>query len=183
MTAVFATNQIAIMMGGRVAEEIVFNHKTTGAGNDIERATELARSMVTEWGMSEEFGPLNFSSGKQEVFLGRDFSSSSQLSEDTSKRIDAEIRRIVTEQYQRATDILKAHRKELEVVSEALLEHETIDGNDIDTLLRGEKIDRPIAAQKKNSAKIADDTEKDEDRAKRPSILPPLGKKPSPEPA
>ena len=183
MTAVFATNQIAIMMGGRVAEEIVFNHKTTGAGNDIERATELARSMVTEWGMSEEFGPLNFSSGKQEVFLGRDFSSSSQLSEDTSKRIDAEIRRIVTEQYQRATDILKAHRKELEVVSEALLEHETIDGNDIDTLLRGEKIDRPIAAQKKNSAKIADDTEKDEDRAKRPSTLPPLGKKPSPEPA
>ncbi len=182
MTAVFATNQIAIMMGGRVAEEIVFNHKTTGAGNDIERATELARSMVTEWGMSEEFGPLNFSSGKQEVFLGRDFSSSSQLSEDTSKRIDAEIRRIVTEQYQRATDILKAHRKELEVVSEALLEHETIDGNDIDTLLRGEKIDRPIAAQKKNSVKI-DDTEKDEDRAKRPSILPPLGKKPSPEPA
>ena len=64
-------------MGGRVAEEIVFGQKTTGAGNDIERATELARSMVTEWGMSDEFGPLNFSRGKQEVFLGRDFSSGS----------------------------------------------------------------------------------------------------------
>src|SRR5262249_26370099 len=79
MTATFALNQISILMGGRVAEEIVFEHKTTGAGNDIERATELARSMVTEWGMSEEFGPLNFSSGKQEVFLGRDFSSSNTL--------------------------------------------------------------------------------------------------------
>ncbi len=180
MTAVFATNQIAIMMGGRVAEEIVFGHKTTGAGNDIERATELARSMVTEWGMSEEFGPLNFSSGKQEVFLGRDFSSSSQLSEDTSRRIDAEIRRIVTEQHKRATEILTAHRKELEVVAEALLEHETIDGNDIDTLLRGEKIDRPLPAAKK---KAKAEEEKEEDRAKRPSILPPIGKKPSPEPA
>ena len=74
MTREFAQNQIAILMGGRVAEEIVFGQKTTGAGNDIERATELARSMVTEWGMSDEFGPLNFSSGKQEVFLGRDFS-------------------------------------------------------------------------------------------------------------
>jgi cell division protease FtsH len=182
MTAEFATNQIAILMGGRVAEEIVFGHKTTGAGNDIERATELARSMVTEWGMSEEFGPLNFSSGKQEVFLGRDFSSNSQLSEDTSRRIDAEIRRLVTEQYARATEILKKHRAELEIVSEALLEHETIDGNDIDTLLRGEKIDRPLPAAKKKAK--ADEAEKDEDRAKRPSILPPLGKKtPSPEPA
>ena len=74
MTREFAQNQIAILMGGRVAEEIVFAQKTTGAGNDIERATELARSMVTEWGMSDEFGPLNFSSGKHEVFLGRDFS-------------------------------------------------------------------------------------------------------------
>ena len=182
MTAVFATNQIAIMMGGRVAEEIVFAHKTTGAGNDIERATELARSMVTEWGMSDEFGPLNFSSGKQEVFLGRDFSSNSNLSEDTARRIDAEIRRIVTEQYHRATEILTKHRAELELVAEALLEHETLDGNDIDTLLRGEKIDRPIAAAKKKPK--ADEGEKDEDRAKRPSILPPLGKKtPTPEPA
>src|SRR6188474_3080916 len=82
MTREFALNQIAILMGGRVAEEIVFSQKTTGAGNDIERATELARSMVTEWGMSDEFGPLNFSSGKgHEVFLGRDFSNGNTLSE------------------------------------------------------------------------------------------------------
>ncbi|MGN6104690.1 MAG: ATP-dependent zinc metalloprotease FtsH [Kofleriaceae bacterium] len=185
MTREFALNQIAILMGGRVAEEVVFGQKTTGAGNDIERATELARSMVTEWGMSDEFGPLNFSSGKQEVFLGRDFSSGSQLSEDTAMRIDAEIRRIVMHQYERAVKILTDHRKELEQIAEALLEYETIDGDDIDTLLRGGKIERPLsaAAKKRLDASSGDA----EEGRKRPSILPPSilpGKKdPSPEPA
>jgi cell division protease FtsH len=169
-------------MGGRVAEEIVFGHKTTGAGNDIERATELARSMVTEWGMSEEFGPLNFSSGKQEVFLGRDFGSSAQLSEDTSMRIDAEIRRIVTTQYERATKLLTDHRKELETVAEALLEFETIDGDDIDVLLRGEKIDRPISAAAKKRQEAAAAADETEER-KRPGLLPGIGKKATPEPA
>ncbi|MGE3543131.1 MAG: ATP-dependent zinc metalloprotease FtsH [Kofleriaceae bacterium] len=179
MTREFALNQIAILMGGRVAEEIVFGQKTTGAGNDIERATELARSMVTEWGMSDEFGPLNFSSGKHEVFLGRDFSNGAPLSEDTSMRIDAEIRRIVTEQYERATSILNQHRAELDKISDALLEYETIDGDDIDVLLRGGKLERPVAAKKREQAAA----EAEEARNKRP-ILPPLGKKdPSPEPA
>jgi cell division protease FtsH len=182
MTREFALNQIAILMGGRVAEEIVFGQKTTGAGNDIERATELARSMVTEWGMSDEFGPLNFSAGKQEVFLGRDISSSDRHSEDTAQRIDAEIRRIVTTQYARAGDILTSHRKELDKISESLLEYETIDGDDIDTLLRGGSIDRPISAAAKKRQEAA--AKKDEAERKRPSILPPLGKKdPSPEPA
>ncbi|MGE0545441.1 MAG: ATP-dependent zinc metalloprotease FtsH [Kofleriaceae bacterium] len=179
MTREFAQNQIAILMGGRVAEEIVFGQKTTGAGNDIERATELARSMVTEWGMSDVFGPLNFSSGKHEVFLGRDFSNGAPLSEDTSMRIDAEIRRIVTEQYDRATAILREHRTELDKISDALLEYETIDGDDIDVLLRGGQLDRPVAAKKREQAAA----EAEEARNKRP-ILPPLGKKdPAPEPA
>ena len=183
MTGDFAQNQIAILMGGRVAEEIVFSHKTTGAGNDIERATELARSMVTEWGMSEEFGPLNFSPGKQEVFLGRDFSSGSSLSEDTAKRIDAEIRRIVTTQYERATKILSDHRKELEEISEALLEYETLDGGDIDILLRGGKLERPVSAAAKKRAEAAA-TQEEAERKRPAAILPPLGKKdPSPEPA
>jgi cell division protease FtsH len=182
MTRDFAQNQIAILMGGRVAEEIVFNHKTTGAGNDIERATELARSMVTEWGMSDELGPLNFSSGKHEVFLGRDFSQGDRHSEDVAQRIDAEIRRIVTAQYERATSILVEHRKELEMIAEALLEYETLDGDDIDTLLRGGKLDRPAAAVKKKAAEAA--AQGEGERGKRPSILPPIGKKdPSPEPA
>jgi cell division protease FtsH len=183
MNREFAQNQIAILMGGRVAEEIVFGQKTTGAGNDIERATELARSMVTEWGMSDEFGPLNFSSGKHEVFLGRDFSQGNTLSEDTARRIDAEIRRIVIEQHERATGILTEHRKELEQIGEALLEYETLDGDDIDTLLRGGKLNRPVAAVARKAKEPA--AKEDEDaRGKRPSILPPLGKKdPSPEPA
>jgi cell division protease FtsH len=179
MTAEFATNQIAILMGGRVAEEIVFGHKTTGAGNDIERATELARSMVTEWGMSEEFGPLNFSSGKQEVFLGRDFSQNTSHSEDTAQRIDAEIRRIVTQQHQRAVEILTEHRKQLELIAEALLEFETIDGDDIDTLLRGGKLERPVAASVRK-AKDASAQAEGEEARKRPGILP---GKPTPEPA
>jgi len=181
MTREFAQNQIAILMGGRVAEEIVFAQKTTGAGNDIERATELARSMVTEWGMSDEFGPLNFSPGKHEVFLGRDFSSNDHISEDTSRRIDAEIRRIVTTQHERAVAILTEHRKELEEMGEALLEYETLDGDDIDTLLRGAKLTRPVSPATKKAKEAAEA----KDAEKRPtSILPPLGKKdPSPEPA
>ena len=183
MTREFAQNQIAILMGGRVAEEIVFGQKTTGAGNDIERATELARSMVTEWGMSDEFGPLNFSGGKgHEVFLGRDFSNSNHLSEDTARRIDAEIRRIVTAQHERATAILTEHRRELEAFGEALLEYETLDGDDIDTLLRGGKITRPVAAAVRKAKEAA--AESEAERTRPASILPPLGKKdPSPEPA
>ncbi len=181
MTREFAQNQISILMGGRVAEEIVFKVKTTGAGNDIERATELARSMVTEWGMSEEFGPLNFSSGKQEVFLGRDFGSGgSSLSEDTARRIDGEIRRSVRAPYDIATKILTDHRKELELISESLLEYETLDGSDIDTLLRGGKIDRPVSpvVQKRKEAAA-----EKEEAQKRP-LLPPIAKKdPAPEPA
>ncbi len=184
MTREFAQNQIAILMGGRVAEEIVFGQKTTGAGNDIERATELARSMVTEWGMSDEFGPLNFAGGKHEVFLGRDFNQGQvNLSEDTARRIDAEIRNIVFKQHERAVGILTEHRKELEAIGEALLEHETIDGADIDTILRGDTIARMPALAKRKADAAAKDVAEEESR-KRPSILPPISKKdPSPEPA
>src|SRR5437588_386010 len=144
MTREFAFNQIAILMGGRVAEEIVFGQKTTGAGNDIERATELARAMVTEWGMSDEFGPLNFAGSKQEVFLGRDFNSSERCSEDTAMRIDAEIRRIVVEEYERAKRLLSENRKTLEAVADSLLEYETLDGEDIEKISRGEKLTRAL---------------------------------------
>ena len=183
MTVTFAQNQIAILMGGRVAEEIVFGHKTTGAGNDIERATELARSMVTEWGMSEAFGPLNFAGGKQEVFLGRDFGNGgTHHSEDTARRIDAEIRNIVTTQYARATAVLIEHRKELELISEGLMEYETLDGDDIDTLLRGGQIQRPISAAAKKRADAASESDERKRASGGGGILPPIGPK-SPEPA
>jgi cell division protease FtsH len=130
--------------------------------------------------MSDAFGPLNFSPGKHEVFLGRDFSQGNTLSEDTAQKIDAEIRRIVFEQYERAKALLTEHRKELELIGDALLEYETLDGDDIDTLVSGGKLDRPVAAV----ARKAKETATEEDARKRPHILPPLGKKdPSPEPA
>ena len=181
MTRDFALNQIAILLGGRIAEEVIFGQKTTGASNDIERATELARAMVTEWGMSDEFGPLNFAGSKQEVFLGRDFGSTERHSEDTSKRIDAEIRRIVMEQYERATELLRAHRGDLERVTDALLDYETIDGDDIDVLLRGDKLTRPMPAARRR-AEVAKD---EETGKKRPAVVPPLkgSADPEPEPA
>ena len=181
MTREFALNQIAILLGGRVAEEIIFSKKTTGAGNDIERATELARAMVTEWGMSDEFGPLNFAGTKQEVFLGRDFTSSDRHSEDTSRRIDAEIRRIVMDQYERVTEILRAHRDDLERVSEALLDYETIDGDDIDVLVKGQALTRPLPAARRKAEGTKDEPK---DEKKRPALIPPIkGGDPEPEPA
>jgi cell division protease FtsH len=184
LTREFALNQIAILLGGRVAEELIFSQKTTGAGNDIERATELARAMVTEWGMSDEFGPLNFAGSKQEVFLGRDFNSSERHSEDTSKRIDAEIRRIVFEQYERVTELLRAHRSDLERVSEALLSYETLDGEDIDVLLRGEKMTRPLPMSKKAAAAAKDEEASDKGKKKAAGeLVRPIKGDPEPEPA
>ena len=186
MTREFAQNQIAILMGGRVAEEIVFGQKTTGAGNDIERATELARSMVTEWGMSDEFGPLNFSGGKQEVFLGRDFSSSDRHSEDTAQRIDAEIRRIVIEQYERAIDDpdrapqgARADRRGAARVRDARRRrHRHAAARRQDRRARSRPRPRSARTSARRQGRATRPTRK------RPSILPPIGKKdPSPEPA
>jgi cell division protease FtsH len=187
LSSEFALNRIAIMMGGRVAEEIVFHQKTTGAGNDIEQATDLARRMVTEWGMSDAIGPLNFSTSKHEVFLGRDFSQGDGYSEETARRIDSEIRRIVTEQYERARLLIEQHRDSLERMALALLEYETLDGNDIDILCGGGTLDRPSPADKAAAAAAAataTDREGDRGSKKRPSLFPPIGKKdPEPEPA
>jgi len=139
----YALNQIAILMGGRLAEEIVFGEKTTGAGNDIERATELARRMVCEWGMSEKMGPLAFGKKEGEVFLGREMSTVQGYSEQTARDIDAEVHRIVVEQYERARAILTEHRPVLHKIADALIEHETLDAADIEVLIKGGSIDRP----------------------------------------
>ncbi|MFT3915896.1 MAG: ATP-dependent zinc metalloprotease FtsH [Anaeromyxobacteraceae bacterium] len=143
----FATNQVAILMGGRLAEEITFNQRTTGAGNDIEVATNLARSMVCEWGMSEKMGPLAFGKKEGEVFLGREMGTVQTFSEQTARDIDAEVHRIVTEQYDRAKKILLEHQAILNAIADALMEHETLDTNDIDVIMKGGKIDRPPPAK------------------------------------
>ncbi|QQR76157.1 MAG: ATP-dependent zinc metalloprotease FtsH [Holophagales bacterium] len=124
------TNQIAILMGGRVAEELTQKDITTGAGNDIERATALAKRMVCEWGMSQ-LGPLAFGGGEEPVFLGRDFAQRSDYSDDTALRIDREVQRIVQEGYESAKRILAERRAILDRLSEALLEKESIDGETV----------------------------------------------------
>jgi cell division protease FtsH len=142
MDKVKAENMIAFLMGGRIAEEIVFNQKTTGAGNDIERATEVARRMVCEWGMSDILGPLTFGKKEEAIFLGREISQHRDYSEQTAQTIDREVRDIVERNYQRAKQLLNENIAALHRIAEALLEYETIDGEEVDKLIRGEKIER-----------------------------------------
>jgi cell division protease FtsH len=122
-------------MGGRVAEMIVFGHLNSGAANDLEQATGIARRMVREWGMSDRVGPMAWSS-QQQVFLGEDLMSSGrEYSDDTAKLLDEEIARILTDQEGRATDILTRHRRGLELIADALLDRETIDGPEVARLI------------------------------------------------
>lgn len=129
-------NTIAIMMGGRVAEELVLNNVTTGAGNDIEKATDLARKMVCEWGMSEKMGPLTFGKKEQEIFLGREINQHRDYSEYTAIEIDNEVRRLVTENYERAKTLITNNMKALKALAEALLEKESLDAPEIDRILQ-----------------------------------------------
>jgi cell division protease FtsH len=131
--------QIAILMGGRLAEEIFLNVMSTGAGNDIERATDLARRMVCEFGMSN-LGPLTFGKKDQEIFLGREIAQHRDYSEDTAIKIDQEVRRLVDEGYGRAKHILETERDMLVKLAEALLERETLDANEIRAILDGKDL-------------------------------------------
>jgi cell division protease FtsH len=139
----FLQNNLAVLMGGRVAEELVLDQMTTGAGNDIERATTMARKMVCSWGMSEVLGPLSYGERDNEIFLGKDLVHHKNFSEETSRQIDAEVRKIVEAAYRRARSILENEREVLESVAKALLERETITGDDIDRLIRGETLPPP----------------------------------------
>ena len=131
----YLLDRIAILMGGRVAEEITFNQRTTGASNDIERATQLARRMVCEWGMSENMGPLSFGKREEQVFLGRDIAQHRDYSEQTAIRIDNEVRRIVEDNYERARLILTENVAVLTKIAEDLLERETLDLKDVDKII------------------------------------------------
>jgi cell division protease FtsH len=134
----YLLNNITIMMGGRVAEELVLNHQTTGAGNDIERATEIARKMVCEWGMSEKLGPLTFGKKEEQIFLGREFAQHRDYSEETARLIDNEIRTIVTHSYEKAKDILQRNMAALHQLANSLLEKEVLDSRQIDSIIKGE---------------------------------------------
>jgi cell division protease FtsH len=144
----FLLNDIAILYGGRIAEEIVFGEPevTTGAMNDIERATELARKMVCEWGMSEKMGPLQFGKREEMVFLGRDIAQHQDYSEHTAMEIDREVRRIVMENYERAKALVQRRLESLHHLAEALLEREVLDGLEVDTIVKGAGSPAPAAA-------------------------------------
>jgi len=128
----YLNDQIAILLGGRLAEELTNGNITTGAGNDLDRATDMARRMVCEWGMSESIGPLTYGKKEEQVFLGRDFAQSQDYSEGTAVRIDQEIKRIVTHNYDRARDLLGSHRDELVRIAEELLVREVLDADSVE---------------------------------------------------
>jgi len=172
-----ANDQIAVAMGGRVVEELVFGQITTGASNDISMATDLAHKMVCEWGMSEKIGPLHFGRNEEMVFLGRDFAEHKEYSEQTAVDIDAEVRRIVTENHDRAKQVITGNLDKLNVLAEALLEYETLDGSEIDVLFAGGKLDRartaPLSAAGRGGG---------EQKQARPGPRPGLFPRPLPDP-
>ena len=144
----YANNRIAILLGGRVAEEIVFKQQTTGAGNDLQQATKLASKMVCDWGMSDKIGPVSFSKEEEEVFLGRDFGRVRAYSEATAQQIDEEIRNIIHTNYERAKEIISKNLDKLERIAKALLDYESLDGSEIDLLMEGKVLTRPKPAKK-----------------------------------
>jgi cell division protease FtsH len=165
-----AQNMIAFLFGGRAAEEIIFTDYTTGAGNDIERATALARSMVCEWGMSEAIGPLAMEKREGPVFLGMQSAQNKEYSDSKAEEIDKEVRRFVMAGHDTAVKILKENDRALRGIAEALLEHETIDGEEVEMIMQGKTLDEitrrreeikvKLDAEQKSAAKTAVDAEK-----------------------
>ena len=147
----YLENNIAILLGGRAAEEIILHDFTTGAGNDIERATNLARKMVCEWGMSDKMGPLSYGKKEEQIFLGREFATHKDYSEETAKNIDLEVVSIVTRNYEKAKKILTDHIEILHKIAEELLEKEVLNGAEIDVLIGNVLPDVQLADSKKIS--------------------------------
>src|SRR5580698_4324212 len=150
-------DQIAVAMGGRVAEELIFHQLTTGASNDIQVATDLAKKMVCDWGMSDKLGPLHFGKREAEVFLGRDFGDAGkEYSEQTGVEIDAEVRSIVTGNYDRAHKAVMDNLDKLKLLAEAMLEFETVDNADIDIIFAGGRLarDKPLSGMAAEKASV-----------------------------
>jgi len=144
-------NTIAVLFGGRIAEEVFMNQMTTGASNDFERATQIARDMVTRYGMTDTLGPMVYAENEGEVFLGRSITKTTQVSEATMQKVDAEIRRIIDEQYAVARKILEDNRDKVEAMTKALLEWETIDSDQINDIIDGRPPRPPKASDSANT--------------------------------
>ena len=143
----YLNTQIAVMMGGRLAEEIFLNQMSTGAGNDIERATEMSRKMVCEWGMSS-LGPLTFGKKEEQIFLGRELSQHRDFSEETAREIDSEVRRLVNTGYEKAKSIILENRDAMVRIALALLEREVLDANELKLILEGKQLPARVIPQK-----------------------------------
>jgi cell division protease FtsH len=171
-------SRIAVCMGGRIAEDVTFGQISTGAQNDIEQATEMARKMVCEWGMSEALGPLTYGKKEEQIFLGKEFNRHQDYSEATALKIDAEIKRIVSEQYERAQRTLVERRDALVRIAEALLEHEVLDAEQLKQIVEGRtmevRLPRPVAPAPPAAAR---EGKVDGERAG--GIFPPMAPKPT----
>ena len=170
----YLNDQIAILLGGRIAEEITTNNLTTGAGNDLERATELARRMVCEWGMSDAMGPLTFGKKEEQIFLGREIAQHQDYSEDTALKIDHEVKRFVTDNYHRSHAILSESKDTLVIMADALLAREVLDADQVRRIVAGLPLDapQPVATR----APVADEDEARPRQKERTPLVPSLNK-------
>ncbi|HJN45630.1 MAG TPA: ATP-dependent zinc metalloprotease FtsH [Vicinamibacterales bacterium] len=171
-SAEYLHDQVAVLLGGRIAEEITNTTVTTGAGNDLDRVTDLAHKMVCEWGMSEAVGPVTFGKKEEQVFLGRDFTQHKDHSEETANRIDQEIKRIVTDNYDRARTILKEKKSELLQVAEELLTREVLTGKQVTRIVSGLPLEEAVPVQ---AVPVASD-QPISPETERPPVVPSLGK-------
>jgi cell division protease FtsH len=176
-TREYLMDQIAILMGGRIAEELTIGSMTTGAGNDIERATELARRMVCEWGMSSSMGPLTFGKKEEQIFLGREISQHQDYSEETALKIDQEVKRIVTDNYTRAMEVISEHKPQILAMAEALLQRESLDADQVRRIVAGLPLEPHVAPDPPQAppAPNADTRNWSKDR---PSMVPPIQPRP-----
>jgi cell division protease FtsH len=170
----YLMDQVAILLGGRIAEEITNGGLTTGAGNDLERVTDVTRKMVCEWGMSEAMGPLTFGKKDEQIFLGREISKSQDYSEDTAIKIDQEVRRIVMTNYDRAKVLLTEHKAILQKIADELLAREVLDADQVLRLVKGLPLQDAPAASTKTPPN--DEVRRDTPASERPAIVPSLNK-------
>ncbi len=164
---------LAVAMGGRIAEELIFGHSkvTTGASSDISMATDIARKMVTEWGMSDKLGPLSYGENEQEVFLGHSVTQRKNVSEHTAQEIDKEVRKIIDEAYNKSKQIIKKHIKDLHKLAKGLLKYETLTGDEIKNVLKGKKIRKEFAIFSQKNSKIRSSVPDSKKRKKTTPIL------------
>jgi cell division protease FtsH len=173
----YLNDQIAILLGGRIAEELTLHSLTTGAGNDLERATELARRMVCEWGMSDAMGPLTFGKKEEQIFLGREIAQHQDYSEDTALQIDHEVKRFVTDNYERSRKLLADSKDTLVKMADALLAREVLDADQVKRLAAGLPLDDPQPVSARPAASSAGDEDEARPRQKeRAPIVPALNK-------